>query len=371
MPHPYYDIAIEELRHLESISRLDRKELQNRKRLVLLEYMRNEIMVDALVSHDLFLTEYAFLERAKSEDWLHSSINELLSIFRYASRKDRGKFIQLLVAYRDDVSRAADNCAQMDMITPPEVPTLEKAVIKLAFRDIGDFLEGSFQVFSRFVLACLYIADNKNPDHVRQMSFGQCVSEILDISKLGHLYKLAPWNITLSQWRNIANHNSYSFDHGDEKITCEYGAKNKATIQIAPEDLYALRFNLAKAYNAHKITHAIVFLEHGQEVVALGGPFTVRLETMIHQIKEFTFSHGFSPKQPEPNRPLTMIQLGSNTDGEARYAVVNTGDIADIDERANSLARTIATYIKAETFLVEVYDEGNALRSLHKALGTT
>jgi hypothetical protein len=367
MFHSYYDMAVEELRHLESISRLDRNELRSRKRSVLLKYTRNEALVDALVSHDLFLTEYAFLERAKSEDWLRSSIDELLSIFRSAGGKHREQFIQLLVAYRDDVSRAADNCAQMDMITPPEVPGLEKAVVKLAFRDIGDFLEGSFQVFAKFVLACLYITGDKDPERVRQMSFGQCVSEILEAGKLGHLYRPAPWNIQLSQWRNIANHNSYGFDLADEKITCEYGTKTKTTIHMAPEDLYALRLNLGKAYNAHKITHAIVFLEHAKDVVALGGMFTVRPETIVHQIKEFTFSHGFSPKQSEPNRPLTTMQFGSDANGDTKYPVVNCGAVADIDERANSLARTIATYMKAETFLVEVYDESNALRSLHTA----
>lgn len=360
--HSFYDLSSEELHHLEQISKLDRSELQNRKRKVLLKCIRSKALVEALVERDLFLTEYAFLERAEEVQWLARSIDELLSLFRSVAETRRNEFVELLVTFRDDVSRAADNWAQIDMITPPALPVLPKAVVKLVFRDIGDFLEGSYQVFAKFVLACLRLSRHKDPEGVRGLSFGQCVSEIIESGRFNCLYKPEPWGILLSQWRNIANHNSFRFEHGDERIVCEYGSNVKNTIQLTPEELYSLKFDLGRAYNAHKITHSILFLEHLEYVVASGVTFTPRLETVVHQVREFTFSHGFIPKQEKPDTPLTALQFTSGVDGSPKYSVFNSGPLDNLDERAHSLARVIVATVGFESLQVEVYDQGEMIQ---------
>jgi hypothetical protein len=252
------------------------------------------------------------------------------------------------------------------MLTPRELPGTTKATVKLAFRDIGDFLEGSFQVFAKFLLSCLYLIAGKDPEKVLELSFGQCVQEILDSKRVDTMYRPSPWDIQLSQWRNISNHNSYRVELASEIITCEYGTTKKKSFQIAPSELYMLKLNIGKSYNAHKITHAIIFLEYGKDVVALGGSFTVQPETIVHQIKEFTYSHGFAPRQLGPNRALSHMPLKVDDEGSLNYSVVNHGTVADIDERANSLARAISSYMKINNFILEVFNSEDTFRSAHQ-----
>lgn len=350
----FYSHIKEENDHLEALSKLSRVELQKKMKTLLPKFIRNKVLVDIVVSQDLFLSEFAFLSRTEKSEKLRAILAEIYVVYDSASKINRKQFLELIANFAPDVARAADNCAQMDNVLSETVPSYSKAAAKVFFRELGDFLEGSFQVFTKFFLSCVYISESKCIEEVKNFSFGKCVSELINRGILIDIYKPEPWAIPLSQWRNIANHNSYTANISSEQITCEYGSKTKEEITTTLNDLYILKFQISQFYNAHKISHATIFLENGLEVNPLIKRREINPETLIHQVKEFSFVFGFKPKLLEDS-VKHKIDFSVTDSGFFNYGVVNEGSIFDVNVRANQLARRVSSFMTNNGVQICVY----------------
>ena len=61
----------------------------------------------------------------------------------------------------------------------------------------------------------------KGSANVLSMDFGKVIEELASRSNGGDIYFPKPFELTVSQWRNIANDNSYYVEDGD--VICTYG----------------------------------------------------------------------------------------------------------------------------------------------------
>ncbi|MBM4942940.1 hypothetical protein HYO28_05595 [Vibrio parahaemolyticus] len=355
----FYSHIREENDHLEMLSKFERSKLHKQMKKVLCKYIRNPVLLDILVSQDLFLTEFAFLARAKKSKELSNNLAEMYKIYDLAIKSNKEHFIQLLADYSPLVTQAADNYAQMDNLLIPDLNQYNKVAAKQTFRELGDFLEGSFQVFTKFFLSCVYISEGKDTEVVHGMSFGQCVSQLNDRNILTSIYVPKPWGIPVSQWRNIANHNSYFPESTSDKIKCEYGGKNKKLIEITLSELYKLRFNLYKRYNAHKVSHATILLEHSLEVQAIMDKKEYHLETMLHQFKEFSITYGFKPVLLD-EQILHKIKVGVVDNQTIEFSVENCGSVFDVHFRANDLAKRTSTFMAGNPIRISVFDSNES-----------
>lgn len=357
MKYDYFSIMDEERNHLEEISKTPKHQLHKDMKDTLSPYLRHKPLLEMIVSNDLFLSEYAFLKRAKKDSALRKSLSEIFEIYKSARQKDKTRYYKLLASYSSEVSKAADNCAQMDMITPLEIPPMTKPLIKLVFREIGDFLEGSYQIFSKFLLSCIYIVEGKDAEKVQLMSFGQCVGEILNKNVLADAYAPPPFGTPLSQWRNISAHNSYFSDFESEKIVCEYGYKSKKRIEMSLSDLFLLKYRVGQFYNVHKISHAVVFIADQAQIRKYKPKLILNPETIMHQLKEYSCSFGFFPRQIDAKSTVTRILVSKDDEGGMLYPVTDMASDEASSMRAHLLAAKISSFMKYEKVTVEVFNE--------------
>jgi hypothetical protein len=84
------------------------------------------------------------------------------------------------------------------------------------FRIIGALIESVIQPFIREYYCLLLICHDKDFDiaSVMKSDFGRIINNIEDLNSSDSFTKPHPWGIRINQWRNIAQHHSYSVSDG-------------------------------------------------------------------------------------------------------------------------------------------------------------
>jgi hypothetical protein len=139
--------------------------------------------------------------------------------------------------------------------------------VKSCLRDAADILEGTLQPFARLRLQMYEIVGMRPLDrkNISVLSFGDVIDELSSISPGGQIYKPVPFGIPVSQWRNIANHNSYE-TNGD-RVICTYGKSGKTKrLECSAEDIFNLACHLNDLCFAHKVAIEIFGIDNMDEV---------------------------------------------------------------------------------------------------------
>lgn len=141
-------------------------------------------------------------------------------------------------------------------------------LVKSWFRDVGDLLEGSFQPLARLRLEVLNLLGRPGTSApaVETMSFGAVMSELLAEPELGEMYRPPPFGLSVSQWRNIANHNSFDVSGG--QITCTYGTPDKLkTLRLSIDELASVLTYCNDLYYAHKVAIELFGIDNLMELI--------------------------------------------------------------------------------------------------------
>lgn len=136
------------------------------------------------------------------------------------------------------------------------------------FRNIGSLLEATMLPYLRELLHhCLEGAGNCQTKYsVAALDFGKVVSRLESLEFGTQLLRPKPLNISLNQWRNIAQHFSTSTD--ETIITCKYGQGGKHSATFTRQELWDALVYLVSMHRAIRTAHTIFFLDQG-DVLAL------------------------------------------------------------------------------------------------------
>lgn len=200
--------------------------------------------------------EYAFLQHNRSEPWIDNALRTMLMEFRAARNVDVSCCFQTWGRWFEAIDRAIRNTASVAFLQEDIDNLSHEFMAKSILRDTGDILEGSLQPLARLRLDMQGVAGIRaaGAAPVTSMSFGKVIEELASRPNGGDVYRPQPFGLTVSQWRNIANHNSYEVK-GSEVI-CTYGSPgHHKTIRCPVNDL----FNLGRYINDLKFTHKIAF----------------------------------------------------------------------------------------------------------------
>jgi hypothetical protein len=134
---------------------------------------------------------------------------------------------------------------------------------KSILRNVGDILEGSLQPLARLRLDMQGVAGIRasGAAPVTSMSFGKIIEELASRPIGGDVYCPQPFGLTVSQWRNIANHNNYEVK-GTE-VVCTYGTPgHHKTIRFPVNDLFDLGRYIGNLQMTHKIAFEIFSIDN-------------------------------------------------------------------------------------------------------------
>jgi len=119
------------------------------------------------------------------------------------------------------------------------------------------------------------------------MTFGKVIEELASRSD-GAIYRPQPFGLTVSQWRNIANHNSYEVK-GSE-VVCTYGTPGHyKTIRCPVDDL----INLGRYINDLKYIHKIAFEFFSIDNMQALSPYVPHVDITNHT-SEATLAYGLT-----------------------------------------------------------------------------
>ena len=168
--------------------------------------------------------EHAFLQRNKGFPWVDTTLRLMLKEFRGARDCNASLCFETWGSMMDSVDRGLRNVSVVGSLQLDIDKHGPQLTAKSVLRDVGDVLEGSVQPLARLRLAMQEVAGIRidRPPSIANMTFGDVICELAS----RELEAMSTVGIPVSQWRNIANHNSYTVK--DDEVTCTYGSPGLA-----------------------------------------------------------------------------------------------------------------------------------------------
>ncbi len=207
--------------------------------------------------------EHLFLRESAKKPWIDSALRMLLEEFRRARSIDRARCFQAWAEWMERTDLGIRNIAAVAALQDVDLDRHLELAAKSILRDLGDVLEGSLQPFARLRLdlrGVSGIRSGKAPAVVA-LSFGKVIEELCLDHTVRTLYCPAPFGLTVSQWRNIANHNDYRIE-GNE-VFCRYGVTGThKEVRCTIQDLVELALYINDLYYVHKVAFEIFTIDN-------------------------------------------------------------------------------------------------------------
>lgn len=223
--------------------------------------------------------EHAFLQQNRSKPWIDQNLRIMLAEFRTARNNNANICFQTWGSWMEAIDRSTRNVAVVAFLQEDLEKLNSEFMAKSILRDIGDILEGSLQPLACLRLEMQRIAGmrTKTAKPIKSMTFGKIIEELASRQVGGSIYCPQPFGITVSQWRNIANHNSYVVE-GDSVI-CTYGKSGNFQKIFCPVDsLIDLGVYVNDLGFMHKIAYEIFSIDNLKDLT----PYAPDVEITDH-----------------------------------------------------------------------------------------
>lgn len=135
------------------------------------------------------------------------------------------------------------------------------------FRLIGGLIESTIQPFIKeiYCLAEINAGQTKNTQNVIDADLGQIVEQFSRLNCFPTLLMPGGWGVRINQWRNIAQHHSFSVT--GERIEATYGKSTpKKSISIGRDDLFSLSKELVRRLGALKSSRELTILNNIEQL---------------------------------------------------------------------------------------------------------
>lgn len=160
------------------------------------------------------------------------------------------------------------------------------------FQMIGSTIEGPIRPYLNELLSLFHLHDKTYiPESTTKMTLGEVVTALQ--LKLTGTFFLQPGNygVSLNQWRNIAQH--LSFTVVDDQIKATYGRRNTKSVVLAREDLIHLLRQIALCLAVLKAARVIFAWDHASEIRAKLKDMTEHPDSVLVDLSATFLTQGF------------------------------------------------------------------------------
>lgn len=235
-------------------------------------FRKVDINKEIINEFDTFFINKANLERYSNDflihDWINykklnfdelkTSITKILEIFNLAKTIDAQKIFKDFAMFQKTTTEMGNKYWSLCILQRDFSLLEEFEYIMECFKMIEDISEITLKNYLALCLQIQRISNKKlsNLEDVMKLKYGNVVNELFTTGFLTE--KLKPHNLSISQWRNISAHKSYSII--DKKIVCKYGnnLENTITFENKEEVLNVVKgiYDLSQIINfAFKFFH--------------------------------------------------------------------------------------------------------------------
>ena len=255
------------------------------------KYITNKAKLQKVVNFGLLHYDYTKYKTLFEGTLFEEGLAQILHLYDCALSQNYPKSIQIFEDSYPDVARGFASRTQVILtsgINP--LPDRLDLFTKTAFQLIGDGIENSLKPFLGFLEAVYCVSQNKS---LNKKKLGVIVDVLISNNELfKSLYKNLFLDITISQWRNIADHGSYSCT-SDGKIEIHYGEKNKVTKYIERQDLEMVLVTLDTLLYMHKTAYTLIHIDHIDNLPTTEKYHETTNDDLVMQIVETSYAYGF------------------------------------------------------------------------------
>lgn len=258
-------------------------------------YVKNKEALRKAVDWGIFHYEYIQFSNFMKDTLFENGIALIIDMCNAAFECDREKTAIVLKESYEEISFGLASYTQATMIdTPIDSIARFDLITKQIFQSIGDRIENSLKPYISFLNSIRTIV---NGTENSQNKLGVKIDALIAYSDVFKaLYKDLLLDVSVSQWRNIANHGDYKIV--DETVEVTYGnTNNLQTKHVTKEELIILLKTIDVLLYMHKIAFVLLSVDYSScldisEVKKQKNPYTNKDDT-VSQIVETSFSYGY------------------------------------------------------------------------------
>lgn len=302
------------------------------------KYIADKVKLQKVIDFGLLYYDYASYKVSIEGTLFEDGLAEILRVYNCALKQNQLKSIQI---FKDSYPAVTRGFASWTQIIRPngvgQLPNRFDLFVKTAFQLIGDGVENSLKPYLEFLDAIYHVSRDKP---VVKKKLGVIVDGLMANSKLFKaLYKTLFLDITVSQWRNIADHGSYTCN-SDGKIEIHYGQDNSITKYIERQDLERVLATLDTLLYMHKTAYTLMHIDHIDHIPTIEKYYKTENDDLVMQIVETSYAHGLE---------VFAVERGSWNIA----ALIRKQELTPQDLKRYCAA--IATFLYEEKFSVLIY----------------
>lgn len=187
------------------------------------KYITDKAKLQKVINFGLLYYDYTKYKALFEGTLFEEGLSAILRLYDSALEQNYQESIQIFKDSYPAIARGFASRTQIILTNGiGSLPNRLDLFVKNAFQLIGDGIENSLKPFLEFLDAVYCVSRNKP---VVKKKLGVIVDSLTSNNELFKaLYKTLFLDITVSQWRNIADHGSY-FCTSEGKIEIHYGEK--------------------------------------------------------------------------------------------------------------------------------------------------
>lgn len=298
----------------EQKNKLGDKEFREKMYSTFRTYINNEKTIHYAIYGNTHTWEISVLWELENEAWFIEAFDLLMSELSNVLKNNKDLGLKYIEKELHSFFGALDAWHETFYLADFEKIKDKKHKTRALFRMLGDSIESTHKPMIEFIHGLRSIDNNS---FKKSNTFGGKVNDFINDEKFKAVYKEKLFNVSLSQWRNIAQHSSYTYLSDGPFIKCLYGKSNEKEINISIEDLYQIFSNLNIVHALHKIVIEFLFLEYLEDID--WGEKTISVETLCSQIGHNLALSGYNIREIKKHKKSIVINvIDLNCEGIAK-----------------------------------------------------
>lgn len=274
------------------------------------KYFRNKEQLRKSVEIGIFYFDYVKYKTLFQNTLYEDGIQLIVDLCNEAYIKNKEKFSALMKEYYPRIAKGYANQTQLCWLEGND-NNIERndLAVKKAFRILGESIENSFKPYVFFLNELRALVQDKDS---KQKKLGVVVDALINYHDVFRaIYQDMLLHISISQWRNIADHGSYeSTEYG---VDVMYGTNYEFKKKISMEELELLMCILDTTLYMHKTAYTIVSIDYidilKDEISYSRSKEDTWNDNLVAQMVETSYSYNFELKRIEKEAGAWIVEI--------------------------------------------------------------
>lgn len=281
------------------------------------KYVNNKSILHETIELGILHYDYVKYVTLFEGTLFEDGIRSIVNLCKEAYSKDSERFKIVFSNSYPKIAKGLENQTQLCWLEGNEFDIQRNDLaVKKAFRFIGDLIENSFKPYAVFLNDVRALIQGKNAN---QKKLGMIVDVLMNYQdEFKALYKDMLLDISISQWRNIADHGSYENTENGVEVT--YGVNDEFKKVISIQELELLMYTLDTLLYMHKTAYTLLSLDYIDMLKDAFFYTKSKEETwndnLISQIVETSYAYGFEVRTIEKVEGVWVLEITTDIEQE-------------------------------------------------------